>query len=201
MFTCLKHAALGVMILALGACASYDQKHVDYQALETFKNSTTLEDITLSAEAYDTEVEVTGAFDENLNKKGYYPVQVLLENSTQEKVVVLRESVELLAPNGEHYRPVGAAVMADEFEDNAMAYALFGFGILSYMSAQDANQQRSVDYQHKDLGESTIIAAGRKRGAFIYFKLPEGTVPSGATLMLEVEKLSSQEMVSFELLL
>ena len=137
MVTFLKRTTLGVMVLALGACASYDRNHVDYQALETYTNSTTIDEITLSAEAYDTEVEVISAFDASLNEQGYYPVQVLLKNSTQEKVMVLRESVELVVPSGEHYRPVGAAVMAEDFEDNAMAYAFLG-GLFSYASAKDA---------------------------------------------------------------
>ena len=37
--------------------------------------------------------------------------------------------------------------MASDFEKNKMAYALLGFGIFSYMSAEDANEKMRADWK------------------------------------------------------
>ena len=185
--------------LTLGACASYEQQHVNYGSSQVYSNSVTANEITFAAEPYDTEAEVVGAFDENLLEKGYYPVKILIENKSDDRVIVFRESVELQDPSGYSYHPVTASEMADDFEDNKIAYALLGFGIFSYMSADDANKERSADYQAKELGESQIIPAGRSRGAFVYFKLPEGTNVSASLLTLDAENLDSKETTRLEL--
>lgn len=185
--------------LSLAACASYDQRHVEYGASQLYPSAVTENGITLAAEAYDSEAEVVEAFDENLLEKGYYPVKVLIENNSENRVLVYRESVELRDHNGYSYRPVTAAAMAEDFEDNKVAYALLGFGIFSYLSADEANKERTADYQAKDLGESEIVAAGRSRGSFIYFQLPQGSNLATSRLMMEVEDLRTNETTHLEL--
>ncbi len=188
-----------IVSLTLAACASYEQQHVEYEASRLYSNSVTADDITLAAEPYDTEGEVVGAFDENLLEKGYYPIKVLIENNSDSRVMVFRESVELQDPSGHSYRPVPASAMAEDFEDNKIAYALLGFGIFSYMSAEEANEERTADYQAKDLAETQIIPAGRSRGAFVYFQLPQGTNVNASHLFLDVEHLDTNEITRLEL--
>jgi hypothetical protein len=160
-----------------------------------------MNDITLAADPYDTEAKVIEAFDENLLEKGYYPIKVLVENGSDNRIMIFRESVELQDANGYSYRPVSASVMADDFEDNKIAYALLGFGIFSYMSADDANKERTADYEAKDLAETQIIPAGRSRGAFVYFQLPQGTNVNASHLFLDIEHLDTNEITRLELLL
>jgi hypothetical protein len=188
-----------IISLTLGACASYEQKHVEYGALQLYANSVTMNDITLAADPYDTEAKVIEAFDENLLEKGYYPIKVLVENGSDNRIMIFRESVELQDANGYSYRPVSASVMADDFEDNKIAYALLGFGIFSYMSADDANKERTADYEAKNLGDSQIIPAGRSRGAFVYFQLPQGANVNASRLFLDVEHLENNETTRLEL--
>ena len=190
-----------VAFLPLVACASYEQKHVAYGAPELYVNSVTVNDITLSADPYDTEAEVVEAFDENLLEKGYYPIKVLVENGSDSRIMIFRESVELQDASGYSYRTVSASVMADDFEDNKMAYALLGFGIFSYMSADEANRERAADYEAKNLADTQIIPAGRSRGAFVYFQLPQGTNVNASHLFLDIEHLDTNEITRLELLL
>jgi hypothetical protein len=73
-----------------------------------------------------------------------------------------------------------AVVVAEAVEDNAIAYGLLGFGIFSYASAQEANKERTADYQAKELVEAKIVAPGADHGAFVYFKLPQGVDPNSS---------------------
>ena len=192
-------AAISLLCLTLAACASYEQQHVEYGASQYYVNSVTANDITLAADPYDTEAEVVEAFDENLLEKGYYPIKILIENYSADRVMVYRDSIALQASSGHNYRPVTAATMAEDFEDNKMAYALLGFGIFSYMSAEEANSERIADYQSKDFAETQVIPASGSRGAFVYFQLPQGTNVNASRLSLDVESLESREITRLEL--
>ena len=196
----LRTLGIGSLVsLTLGACASYEQQPINYGASELYTNSVTVNNITLAAEPFDTEAEVEGAFDENLIEKGYYPIKILIENNSDDRVLVLRDSVQLRDHSGYSYTPVTSSEMAEDFEDNKIAYALLGFGIFSYMSAQEANEERSADYQAKELSQSQIIHRGRSDGAFVYFKLPQGAMVANSVLSLDAEHLGSQEITRLEL--
>lgn len=191
---------IGTLVsLTLSACASYEQQSVNYGVSDLYTNSVTVNNITLAAEPFDTQAEVEGAFDENLIEKGYYPIKILIENNSDDRVLILRDSVQLRDNSGYNYTPVTSSEMAEDFEDNKMAYALLGFGIFSYMSAEDANEERSADYQAKELGESQIIQRGRSNGSFVYFKLPQGANVTSGVLSLDAEHLGSQEITRLEL--
>jgi hypothetical protein len=91
--------------------------------------------------------------------------------------------------------------MADACEHNKMAYALLGFGIFSYMSADEANRKMASDWRDKELPDTFIINPGRQRHGFLYFELPEGDTPGGATLTFLVESLESKKKFPFEIVL
>ena len=92
-----------------------------------------------------------------------------------------------------------AIVVAEAVEDNAMAYALLGFGIFSYASAQEANKERTADYQAKEIDEAKIVAPGAEHGAFVYFKLPKGVDPNSGRLKLQVQHVGSNQVSDVEL--
>ena len=173
------------------ACASYDKHHVDYGTVKDYSNSNTLDGVTLAAEALISEARVTAVFDEYLLAKDYYPIKVMLQNDSDGRVLVLRETVELRDSKGRVYRPVEATVVAEDFEDSEVAYMLGG--IFSYASAKDANVERQADYSKKEMPPLQVIPPGRKRGSFLYFKLPRYVVAS-SSLRLEVEHMEDQRL-------
>ena len=91
--------------------------------------------------------------------------------------------------------------MAADFEKNKMAYALLGFGIFSYMSAEDANEKMRADWTGKELGSDTIINAGRSADGFVYFKMPNGLKPDGMRLEFEAEALDGGDREEVSLIL
>jgi hypothetical protein len=104
-------------------------------------------------------------------------------------------------PDGKYYRPVSSEVMADACEHNKLAYALLGFGIFSYMSADEANRKMASDWRDKELPDTSITNPGRKRHGFLYFELPEGETPGGSRLSFIIEKLETKEKFPFEIVL
>ncbi len=174
------------------ACASYDKHHVDYGTVKDYSNSNTLDGVTLAAEPLVSEVRVTAVFDEYLLAKDYYPIKVMLQNDSDGRVRVLRETVELRDSKGWVYRPVEATVVAEDFEDGEVAYGMLN--VFSYASARDANLERQADYSKKEMPPSQVIPPGRKRGSFLYFKLPKDVDVRSSSLRLEVEHMEDQRL-------
>ncbi len=112
---------------------------------------------------------------------------------------MLRETVELVHATGNIYRPVRGAIMYNAFEKNKMAYALLGFGIFSYMSAEDANRKMETDYREKEISEQVIILPGLRANGFVYFQLPKGSTTKGSKLTLQVERLDTRQKLRFEI--
>jgi hypothetical protein len=189
----------GFLAAVTAGCASYEHKPVDYQAVESGGHSVTLDGVTVAADALETAAETVGAFDEDLTEEGIVPVQVLVRNGAAGNIIVQRGTVQLIDAAGQVHRPVGAVVVAEAVEDNAMAYALLGFGIFSYASAQDANKERTADYQSKELDETRIVVPGAEYGAFVYFKLPKGVDPNSSRLKLQVQHVGSNQVSDIEL--
>jgi hypothetical protein len=73
-----------------------------------------------------------------------------------------------------------------------MVYALLGFGIFSYMSADDANKKMAADWASKELPKEVIVGPGRKSSGFIYVKLPNGEKPTGLELVVSIEYLDKK---------
>jgi hypothetical protein len=191
--------SVGLMAAVIAGCASYEHKPVNYQAAQSAGHTATADGVTVAAEAFETKGETIGAFDEDMTEAGIVPVQVLVRNATAANIIVQRDTVQLVDAAGQVHRPVPAVVVSEAVEDNAMAYGLLGFGIFSYASAQEANKERTADYQAKELAEAKIVTPGAEHGAFVYFKLPKGVDPNSSRLKLQVQHVGSNQVTDLEL--
>ncbi len=196
----LARLAAALLIFTTSACASYDHKAADYGKSESSGHIATVNNVTVSAEPFDTEAESVGAFDENLPKEGIVPIEVVLQNDTTEDVLILRDTVELHGPNDQVYRPVSAVVAAEAAENSLVGHTL-GFGILGLVTAYNANEERTADYQAKELEQEKLVNPGRKHGAFVYFKLPQGVDVNFSRLKLQVLQVGSNTSLPFDLAL
>lgn len=119
----------------------------------------------------------------------------IFRNDTKDRVIVTRDTVELIDATGNTNRPVRYNFMFGAFGESKTAYALPGFGIFSCRSAEDANRNMETDWRQKELPEQLIIQAGRRADGFVYFRLPQGRSPKGGKLVLEAESLESKEKI------
>lgn len=182
----------GLALLALCGCTSYKAGIAEVRDIGQYGNATLVNEVRVAAEVYSTAAKIEQGFYINVSERDYYPVQVVAQNGSASRMLLLKERIEVSDSAGNTYRPINVATMVDEFEHNKMAYALLGFGIFSYMSADDANKKMAADWRDKELSSETIINPGRKAAGFIYLKMPKGVKPVGMTLNLEVENLETK---------
>ena len=171
---------------------------IDVLSTDVYPHHMTAKGISIAAEAFETEKEAKEGFYVDVREQGFYPVLLVFRNGTNDRIIVLKDTVELIDADNNVCRPVASTVMCDACEHNKMAYALLGFGIFSYMSAEEANRKMATDWREKELADQSIIPAGQNKSAFVYFKLPEGKTTEGCTLKLQVENLETKEKVPFE---
>jgi len=189
------------LLFAITGCATYKRTNAAVGPLESYSCRLSIKGVSVAADPIDNEVKAVDNFYVDVTKPGFFPILIILQNDTTDRLIFLKESVELSAPNGNSYHPVSSVLMAEACEHNKMAYALLGFGIFSYMSAEEANRKMASDWRDKEIPDSFILNPGRKRHGFLYFKLPEGTTPSGSKLALEVESIESKRRFPIEMVL
>ena len=196
---CLRLLVVATISVGLvSACASYDRKSVDVRGVDQYVANTSVGGIAMAAEAYDTPEKSKGILDEDVTEKGYVPVQIVFENTNKERVLILRATVELEDPSGRTYRPANSAEVADAVKDNKMAYALLGFGIFSYMSAEDANNERGADYRQKSLPENLIVAPSRLEDGLVFFNVGKGVRIDGFSVKAVAELMQSNQQVELQ---
>ncbi|BBD07193.1 hypothetical protein [Desulfovibrio ferrophilus] len=181
-----------VMILGTG-CATHKVKDVPVKKLSDYSCYTCDNDIEVAIDVYAETEKTKQAFYADLNSKQFYPIHILLKNNTNGRLFVLRDGIVLNDPVGTEFKHTRSAAMYEDFEHNKMAYALLGFGIFSYMSAEDANNKMKADWSEKEFPDEMIINSGRVNSGFAYLKLPEGVRPEGKTLSIDVEDMESHE--------
>ncbi|MBU1001423.1 MAG: hypothetical protein KKE73_02755 [Proteobacteria bacterium] len=191
-----------VLLLALtSGCASHKIKDVPVNQLEGYGCYTKIDDVEIAADLYAETQKTKEVFSADLNKAQFFPVHVIVKNDTDGRVLILRSGIALSDTVGSEYKHVSSAAMCEEFAHNKMAYALLGFGIFSYMSAEDANTKMKADWSDKEFSEEMIVNAGRVNSGFVYLKLPEGSTPEGKTLSIEVEDMetNARQVVKLQL--
>ncbi len=190
-----------LLLFDVAGCATYKAGTIDVRSVDTYACRTALEGISVAADSYDTSDKTKGAFYVDVTEEGFYPINLIIKNDSNSRVLILRETIDLMDTGGNIYRPVRSTIMSQTFEKNKMAYALLGFGIFSYMSAEEANKKMEADWREKELPEQLIILPDRKNYGFVYFQLPKGKTTKGDKIRLEAEKLESKEKIHIELTL
>jgi hypothetical protein len=179
-------------LFGLSGCASYKGGAVQHRDASQFGNFQKSEGVEIGAEALTNETKVKEVFYVNVTEEGFYPVEISILNSSSSRFLLEKDRIELVATSGTLMRPVSVISMTNEFEKNKMAYALLGFGIFSYMSADEANKKMASDWTSKELSRETIVNPGRRTSGFVYFRLPKGQKPTGMELVLPVENLEAK---------
>ena len=193
------HRAIFIALAILGvtACASHSTKTVLLKKPDAYAANTVTENFVVGAEAYDTDEKTKAAFDQRLVRKGIYPVQIAIENTSQSTLLILRDQIELTSSASGSIRPMNSAEVAESVEANAIAHAVLGFGIFSYGAAQEANAEREADYANKQMAEEVIVRPGRMEGGFVFFRAPTGEGIAGRRLVIPVEDVSEPGEATF----
>ena len=190
---------LVILSLVLVSCTSYKAGQINVRGIDEYTIKAMSEGILCAADPYDTSEKAKQGFYEDVTSVGFYPIHLIVSNETSDRLMILRDSVELVDSSGNTYRSVRSNVMSDACEHNKMSYAILGFGVFSYMSAEEANKKMATDWREKEIPDQLIISPGRKTNGFVYFQLPKGRLPRGCTLRFEAELLENRKKIPVEL--
>jgi len=194
--------AMMVPLLTVGlvACASHETRPLTPQSTDAYLLKQTVAGVIIAVEPLATKEKAEAAFTVDLTEQGYAPILVVMENRSTDNILLLKDNIELVDSRGNVLKPISANVMAEKFEHNKMAYALLGFGIFSYMSAEEANKKMREDWNSKELPAEKVLIPNRKVHGVVYFQLGPGlaTLPN-ATLRIPLQNARTGENYSVDL--
>lgn len=104
--------------MVLGAAAllaEYQVKTVKVLPMESYPARTEIGGVTIAANPYASNEKSYTAFDiKNLNSRGYYPVHVIIRNSTQTYLSIHTRNIVLITPSGQHLYSTPATIVVDD---------------------------------------------------------------------------------------
>jgi hypothetical protein len=146
--------------------------------------------VIVAADPFNTKEKAEAAFTIDLTEQGFVPVLLVFENRATDNVLLIKDDIELTDSRGNIRKPVGANIMVSKFEHDKIAYALLGFGIFSYMSAEDANRKMLQDWSSKELPAEKVLIPGRKLHGVVYFYLGKPGLEAFSNSTLNVPLLN-----------
>ncbi len=198
---------LVALSLVLGAtgCATYKPRMIDIRPVGEYPNMSTAEGISVAADPYGTTEKAKEGFQTDVTRKGFFPVNLIFKNDTNERVHIHREAIELIDENGIVHRPVSSKVMFKKFKVNVLARFVAGsvisvaVGAVSSASAILTNRKMKSDWHKKEIPDQLVIPPGRRMNGFVYFELPEGETTTVSKLCVPSEAINSGKKIRFEL--
>ena len=113
-------------------------------------------------------------------------------------MVIDRGAIHLVAKTGEKYAAVSSADVVKELRHKSAAYGALGFGIFSFMDAEEANAQMKTDWSSKELPPSMFFGRDQKHTGFVYFGLPENIRPETMTLLVPAENFTTGAIITLQ---
>jgi len=184
-------AVTAVVAIMMVGCATYKAQMVNADRVEAYQNMQEVGGIAVAVEPYDTAEKAKSAFYVDVTSKNIKPVQVIIDNKSDDSILVTRSEIHLLGGSGSELKPVNSNYVYGRFEKNELAYAFWGFGIFSYMSAQEANDKMKADWYEKELPEERTIQPKRRTTGFVFFESSQHL--KGMTLSLNLLNLRTNQ--------
>ena len=178
---CVLWLVFGVIILI---ASDYKMKSVKVLPIESYPARITVRGITIAADPYDTDEKSYAAFDvKKLNSQGYFPLHVIIQNTSQEFLLVRTRNIVLITESAQQLFTFPAAVLAQD---------LFKGKSLDKMPEKDRATAASrnlgtplSDFAEKDL-TNKLLEPGKVSDGFIFFYTsdPKKNLFAGSTLFI-----------------
>jgi hypothetical protein len=178
---CILWLAAGVLALT---ASDYTIKSVKILPLESYPAQITVEGIRIVADPYDTGDKSYTAFDvKKMNSLGYYPVHVIIHNTSQYFLLVRTRNIVLVTESAQQLFTIPATVVAED---------LFKGSALDKLSEASRKAPASSkvgtplsDFSEKDL-TNKLLEPGKVSDGFLFFFNPDlkKNLFSGSTLFI-----------------
>jgi hypothetical protein len=146
-----------------GFAADYVIKTVKVQPIDSYPARVSVGGVSVAADPYATDEKSYTAFDfKSLNTRGYHPVRLIIQNSTQDYITIRTRNIVLVDAGGtELYATSAAVVVSDLFK-----------GDLSYERGSPFS-----DFSGKELSSPRINPNSVVDG-FLFFYIPKTKGPA-----------------------
>jgi len=183
---CKKVSVFVIMVLLFGTtgCSSYKHNRIDVHPVETYPSHTISKGILVAADPCDSPEKAKEGFYHDVTAKNFYPVNLIFRNETFDRIIIFRDTVELIDAENNVHRPVSSTLMSDSFK-----YKTFGYS------------EMKIDWWEKEFPEQAIIPVRGQMNGFVYFQLDKDQTTKGCTLKLQVERLDTRKKILLELVL
>ncbi len=173
---------LGVMLPAMGA--DYQIKTVKVLPIESYPARATIEGVTVAADPYPTDEKSSTAFDvKEMNSKGYFPVHVIIMNSTSHALSVRTRNIVLVLAGGQELYTTPATLVVQDVAKKGGATSMKAGSAL-------------LDFTAKEL-TNMAVEPGAVANGFVFFFYGQGVkkiLIAGATLRIpKIEDETTQK--------
>jgi hypothetical protein len=167
-----KAILIGILLTAMPALADYVIKKVQVLPVESYPARLTIGAVTIAADPYATDERSFTAFDvKDLNSRGYFPLHVIIQNSSPDFVTVRVRNIVLKTPAGEQLYTTSATLVVED---------VIKAGFVSKLPKMRSHDQTTStktgsplsDFTSKEL-TNRQISPGSVTDGFLFFYTPE----------------------------
>ncbi len=119
-----------------------------------------------------------------------------ISNLSSDRLVIDRGEIYLIAKTGDQYAAISSEDVVNELRHKSAAYGTLGFGIFSFMNAEEANAKMKADWSSKELPPSMFFGGDQAQTGFVYFRLPENVRPESTTLQVTAENFTTHTKIT-----
>ena len=185
---------LGLAISICG-CATYKSQMVLVKDVNEYSNKFTISNVVIAVDPFDEEEKSKAVFYVDLATKDIKSLQIIISNNSEDNISIIRSQIRLIDGSGNEYKPVESKYVYDLFENDQLAYGFWGCGMLSYMSAEQANKKMKSDWYEKEFPEEKTVLVNRGGDGFLFFKTNKHL--KGCSLKIRVLNLRSSKFTDF----
>ena len=182
--------SLSFLVYGVG-CSTYKVRPMPQMKAQEAPSRLSIDGVDLGAKVLYEGAEIKATFSVNLLSNGFLPVHLVVDNRSGSEIEFVRARIEFETPGGERMSPIAATAASTGEGRNAMAEAIFFFGIFSYDNANKYNQDLQRDWAEKGMGEVQVVRSGRTMSKFLYFDVGKDFNPSGASLRVPFDREGS----------
>lgn len=178
-------STLLLMIATVGltfGCSTYKVRPMPMMGALDAPSRTSMASVDIGAKALTDKTELKATFNYDMLSKGILPIHLAVDNHSAREIELVRARIELVTASGQALEPINPGAASTGEGRNAMAEAIFFFGIFSYDNANKYNDDLQRDWAEKGMGEVQLVRPGRVMNRFLYFNVGSGFSPSGSTL-------------------
>jgi hypothetical protein len=156
---------LGIFFISLSllVASDYAIKNIKILPIESYPARVSLNSVTIAADPYENNEKSFTAFDiKNLNSRGYYPVHVIIQNSSTDYLKIRTRNILLVTSNGQQLYTTPATILVED---------LTGTGLSKDLPKDHFKKAGSplIDFTEKELTNLTVDPGSVVSGFLFFF--------------------------------